>query len=204
MDYKKKAQAQNAMFYIVGLVIVILILIMGTYYYGKFKMSNNDVTFKLFESKMNKDVSTLKLESSGSTTQASYNFPDGISEICFVDVELAKQNREVFTIIGKQDIIKAIDAESQNNIFMYGKRQYSIYIEGLRVSAPVSCIKEIENKKMSLRYLNDKNQVFVLTPADEDYCRNADSSTPKLCDDLDVFLYDGYKQECCNKFGVCC
>lgn len=195
----KGAQMQNAFFYMAGIAVVLVVLIIGIMMLGNLRGARQVAGMTALEHDIQNDILSLKTTAHGTQKTVEYDLPAGVDEICFVDMGLVKSPLFVTTLdsIHKPVIKEAILAQSDENVFIFkGDDVFTVYIENLSLNVPFSCLILSKTGTGGNAFMleNQQKSVVVHTPVNTKYCESANEHG--ICGVLDEFFYDGYAKKC--------
>ena len=195
----KKSQIQSKIFiYMLAIMIGGMVLLFGYRVINEMNEKSDKVAFIRFTNKLNEDVESISYEP-GSVKTEKYMLPANFGRICFVDLD----NIQDTSYLNGYPIVKdSVESKAQKNVFLLkGDNFETFYVESLHLNDPYfHCVDSGRTINIRMEGLGDGT--IILPPPPKDWCQNAESGG--LCDGLDVVFGSGYKDRCCDEYGMCC
>lgn len=192
---------QVGLSYAGGGLIVLVILILGMVVNEDAAGTREIVDVTVFETTLERalydDISSMKAMEHGTQRTVEYDFPNDIDEICFVDLDMARNPlyTSILDSIDDPAIREVIRARPDENVHVFkGNAVSSMFIEDLSLKVLFFCVPSKQSEPAFVLENQGRAGVIVRTPVNPQYCENAD--VYGICEALDEFFYDGYSKIC--------
>lgn len=196
----KRGQAPTSLFLIIfSILIIVLILFFGFKAVTSMREKAEKSSLIKFRETFKNDLESQK-KNVGSVSIKEYLLPEGVNEICFLDINNANPDQIINHEIMK---LSLTNGEPENIFLTLKSRVETMQIEDLRLENDpyYSCYYPIGGK-IKITIKSDGESIQVRMPPNQVYCNNAQEA--ELCNGLDIVFYTGYKSGCCKEFNLCC
>ena len=208
---EKRGQSR-ILVYVIITVVAVFILYLGYSIINSVVQEGDQVVLIQFKTKLGADTEAFSSDI-GSVEINKYKLPSNYDEICFVDLEDIDPS-----FLSDYPLIRdSVESGVEKNIFLIGaKGQESFYVEDFQLYFPNFFCLDAKGKIVELKMTNRFGSIIIKAPVSRDYCQNAEDTVLEpptatnpavtLCAflDYDFAFGPGYKDECCNRFALCC